>query len=284
MHRGPWRAWLGAVLAVVAFAPLRGVVTPPAQAFPPAPYHTLYGTARNEFGQPLEGREIRVLLETPTGQVVQTPVGWASIEGANYVIKVPMDTGLFGEAYRPTALRPTTPFRLRVLVGRTVYLPLEMKGDFLKLGRPGERTRIDLTLGEDLDGDGLPDAWERHLAALLGLGRIEDVKPGDDSDGDGLSNLAEYIAGSYAFDPADGFRLEIVEKAPEGPVMSFLAVRGRTYFIESSSTVGGWSPATFRPEGETSSVTSYRATDTRVVRIVATGVDRAAGFFRLRTQ
>ena len=31
----------------------------------------------------------------------------------------------------------------------------------MELGKPSETTRLDLTLGEDSDGDGLPDAWER---------------------------------------------------------------------------------------------------------------------------
>ena len=43
-----------------------------------------------------------------------------------------------------------------------------MRGDYSALGRPGESTRIDLTLGEDRDGDGLPDAWERTLITASG--------------------------------------------------------------------------------------------------------------------
>jgi hypothetical protein len=46
-----------------------------------------------------------------------------------------------------------------------------MKGDLSKLGEPGKRTHLDLTLGEDLDGDGIPDAWERALLAALGGNR-----------------------------------------------------------------------------------------------------------------
>jgi hypothetical protein len=274
------RFGLGLCLGLAAFA----AAVPSVHAFPPAPFHTLHGTARNEFGQPLEGKDIRVILETPSGKTLQTAVGWVSVAGANYVIKVPMDTGLFDAPYHASAMRPTAPFRLRVLVGRTVYLPLEMKGDFRQLGKPGERTQIDLTLGEDADGDGLPDAWERQMLALLGMARIEDVKPGDDADGDGLTNLDEYIAGSYAFDAADGFRLDILEKAPDGPVMQFLAVRGRTYFIESSGALDQWSVQPFRVAGDGTPVTSYRAADTRVMRIVAVVPGGGAGFFRVRTQ
>ena len=48
------------------------------------------------------------------------------------------------------------------------YIPIEMIGDFQSMGRPVE-LRNDLTLGEDLGGDGLPDAWERSIADAYGL-------------------------------------------------------------------------------------------------------------------
>ncbi len=257
---------------------------PATQAFPPAPYHTLYGIARNEFGQLLEGGDIQVLLEAPSGRVLSSAVGWVSIEGANYAIRVPMDTGLFDAPYHPTAMRPMAPFRLRVLVGRTVLLPIEMQGDLKQLGKPGERTRIDLTLGEDTDGDGLPDAWERILMAMMGLNRLEDFDPDEDSDGDGLSNRREYLAGSYAFDPEDGFRLDIVEKRPEGPVMEFLAIRGRTYTVDSSPDLGAWTAQRFQVVGTEGDVTSYRAPDTRVVRILGIAAGDAGGFYRLKVE
>ncbi len=268
---------LGALLGLCAGGP-------EAAAFPPAPYHTLYGVARNEFGQPLEGSEVRIMLEPANGRPMQTSVGWVAISGANFVIRVPMDTGLFDAPYHPTAMRPTTSFRLKVMVGNTVYLPIEMRGDLKQLGKPGERTRLDLTLGEDTDGDGIPDAWERHLATVLGLAGIGDVKAGEDADGDGLSNLDEYLAGSYAYDPADGFRLDIVEKRPEGPVMEFLAIRGRTYAIRSSPDLKQWTSRRFLVVGQEETLTVYRAVDTRVVRVVA--LDEGAGteFFGLQVE
>ena len=73
-----------------------------------------------------------------------------------------------------------------------------MIGDFQSMGRPGGITQLDLTLGEDLDGDGLPDAWERSIADA-GLS-INEILPGGDNDKDGLTNLEEYKSGNYAFD------------------------------------------------------------------------------------
>src|SRR5690606_27935767 len=114
-------------------------------------------------------------------------------EGINYQLKIPLDMGALGNAYKPSALLPTVPFRIRVRVGSVTYLPLEMVGIGTLLTRPAEATRLDLTLGVDSDGDGLPDAWELALIqALKGDGQtrtLADIRPEDDSDGDGLSNL-----------------------------------------------------------------------------------------------
>src|SRR4029434_45759 len=126
----------------------------------------------------------------------------------NYRLEVPMDSGTAPDLYQPTALRPFFQYRLKVVIGQTVYLPIEMGGHFAQSGQPSQKTRIDLTLGVDSDGDGLPDAWEQALIAIYG-GTLDSVWPQDDADGDGISNLDEYLAGTYAFDPSDGFRLTL---------------------------------------------------------------------------
>ena len=48
--------------------------------------------------------------------------------------------------------------------------------------------------GEDLDGNGLPDAWETRYGAF-------DLSPGGDADGDGASNAEEAIYGTDPLDP-----------------------------------------------------------------------------------
>jgi hypothetical protein len=147
---------------------------------------------------------------------------------------------------------------------------------------------VDLTLGVDSDGDGIPDAWEQQLIAALGGGKnLGDVRPGDDADGDGLSNLQEYLAGTYAFDPADGFNLSIVKVEAGQPVLEFLAIRGRTYSIRESEDLANWTPVAFKLSTDaagSSARQNFRATDTRVSRPViesASGEQGRPRFFKL---
>lgn len=93
-------------------------ITPHVGAYPPAPFHLLYGTLRDPFGTPLAGVDAEVILETSTGVQVRTSLNPGIETGANYRLEVPMDAGLLAAAYQPTALRPFVPFRLKVRVGK----------------------------------------------------------------------------------------------------------------------------------------------------------------------
>jgi len=254
------------MLAALALAPA-------VLAFPPAPHHTLYGVVRNEMGEPIRATDAVVVLETVTGVRLKTAVVPLLAPGVNYRLKVPMDAGLTPDNYRPTALRPSVSFRMKVLIGGATYLPIETSANYANLGKPAQTTRLDLTLGEDSDNDGLPDAWERALMDMLGGGlAVTDIEPGADADGDGMSNLHEYLAGTYAFDPQDGFRLDILGTNVEHPVFEFLAIRGRAYTLEGSADLLTWELLPFRiassnPVGSWRK--SYSASDVRVLRIEA---------------
>jgi hypothetical protein len=144
-----------------------------------------------------------------------------------------------------------------------------MVGNFSQIGQPSESTRIDLTLGVDSDGDGLPDAWEEALIAVLG-GSLADINPNDDSDGDGINNMDEYLAGTYAFDPTDGFLLTLAGVNAGASALEFLAIRGRTYSIQASSNFTQWAPVSFRVvTGGTPGTlqANYQAVDVRLLRV-----------------
>jgi hypothetical protein len=120
-----------------------------------------------------------------------------------------------------------------------------MIGNTSKMGMPGETTFLDLTIGEDIDGDGLPDAWERGIASITGKS-IEQIGPNDDSDGDGLSNLQEYISGSYAFDKNDGVIIQMKDISSDMVRFEFLAITGRTYSLEISHDFKEWKKTNFK--------------------------------------
>jgi hypothetical protein len=252
-------------------------------AFPPAPHHTFFGMVRDELGRPLEGEKVEVLFETSSGRLVRTGVG-LGLPGINYRMRVPMDAGSTADLYNPVAMRHAMPYKIRVKVGTKVYLPIEMIGDLGKMGQPGEETLLNLTLGEDSDGDGLPDAWERALLAQgQGLG---DINPNDDTDGDGMSNLAEYISGNYAFDKKDGLRLDILKKTDDSTVLEFMAIRGRTYTVHGSDNLNDWAQVDFREGEQEDAQSNYRASDVRKVLITVPHGEGSgsAKFFKLMVQ
>jgi hypothetical protein len=255
----------------------------PVGAYPPAPFHLFYGMLRDEYGTPINtGAE--VIFETGTGIQIKTTVIPGVESAANYRLEVPMDSGLMAAPYLPTALRPTVPFQVRVRVGGVTYLPIEMAGDLRQLGQPSQRTRLNLTLGEDSDGDGLPDAWERLINP-----DISKVKPGDDVDKDGLTNLQEYFAGTYAFDPENGFALSIVGVQQGRPQLEFLAVNARTYTLLGSTDLKNWEVLPFRLSTEAASAparASFATDSVQKVRIEAVPPENGTPptYFRLKLQ
>jgi hypothetical protein len=276
-HPRRWGVWIGSLSCVAALSTL---------AFPPAPDHVFYGLVRDEMGNPLT-RSADIILETSAGAKVRTQVIPGLEPGVNYQLAVPMDSGITDDLYKPTALRPTVPFRIKVRIGTTVYLPIEMKGDYARMGQPGKRTRLDLTLGEDANGNGLPDAWEKALQQTLGANGP--ILPEADSDADGLSNLEEYFAGTYAFDSQDGFALKILGTRNHAAQLSLTAIRGRTYSILGSADFQTWVPVQFRVVGKEpdgSVVSNYYATDVRLLHVeaLAPSDQPPMRFFKLMVQ
>src|SRR4051812_13307252 len=84
-----------------------------AYAFPPAPHHIIFGMVRDEYGQPITSPDAQVILETVTGVQIKGSVVPGLSAGANYRLVIPMDAGIASDAYQPTAMKPTAPFRIK---------------------------------------------------------------------------------------------------------------------------------------------------------------------------
>ncbi len=257
--------------------------------FPPAPNHLIFGLIRDQIGNPLDIDNAEIVLEASSGATIRAGVVPQLEPGLNYRIEVPMDAGLTDDLYQPTALLPAAPFKLRVQIGQVTFLPMEMAANFSVLGRPGGRTRIDLTLGADADGNGLPDAWEKAVAAQLGKQWLAgQIRPGDLYPGTGMTYREVYLAGTYAVAPTEGFALQILNSPGEAPQLAFTAVKGRSYTLQAAAKLGEWTKIPFRvlqTGTDANPVDAYQAADTRRVEIEApVSTDVPARFFRLMVE
>ncbi len=264
-----------------------GLAVSPALAFPPAPSHEIYGTLRDEGGRPLDSGEGVVILSGTSAEITRNFVDAAIDRGVNYRLGVPMDSATSSQLYQVTALRPALPFTIRVVIRGVNYVPLQMAGRVWTIGSPGGRTRLDLTLGVDSDGDGLPDSWERGLINGDPDGRLtalDEVRPGDDLDGDGLTNLQEYLIGTYALDKIDKLDISIKEVKDGFARLEFATVSGRTYYIKSSGDLATWTDERFALSATVDTQGSLRAGDTSLISIYVPLNGRPNLNFRLHAE
>lgn len=260
-------------------------------AYPPAPFHLIHGTVRDDRGNPLGGGDGIVILIGPEDrEIVRAPTSVGTLPGINYRLSVPMDAGVLSQPYTGAALRSAYPFTLRVLRGTTSYVPLEMKGTAWTAGEPAGTTRIDLTLGIDSDGDGLPDEWEYEMIRSDTTGRLKtlaDITADGDADGDGLSNYHEYISGTYANDPSDGISLRIESVSAGIARLRFLAIAKRTYRLKSGTDLKHFSDQSFSLDpasAASSSASAWTPDVTAWVDIYTSVGDSPSKLFRLHVE
>jgi hypothetical protein len=230
------------------------------QAFPPAPFHTIYGDVRDDHGVLIPAAGAAVVMSQ--GGVQRMREQLTAISGAdfNYELRMRMDMGRSLTAtYSSLVVSTASAYTLAVDIGGVLYHPIEITTTPPTVGAPAARVRLNLTLGVDSDGDGLPDAWEE--SQLYQAGHLPGENGWDlsllDSDGDldkdGLSNGTEYIAGTYAGDATSTISMVIREKVGENVRLETYAIFGKSYTIESSTDLKIWAAASFSladPAGE----------------------------------
>ena len=269
---------------------LAGLSAATVNAFPPTPHHLIVGEVRDSIGNPLVSTTAQVTLTAASGSTVTTTVVPNLQPGANYRLPVPMDAGLTDDLYKPSALLPSAPFKISVKIGQATYLPMEMKGNYARLGLPGQSTHLDLTLGIDSDGNGLPDDWERAVMSQQGRAWAKGaIDPSAPFPGTGLTYRQVYLAGTYAMAPKDGFVLNIAGVSESASQFSFTVVKGHAYTIQGATRLGEWSTLSFRMAGDpadAASVSVYQAVDTRrlQVEVPSSPEFNAFRFFRLNVE
>jgi hypothetical protein len=241
------------------------------QAFPPAPYYTLHGVVRDQVGQTVTAEGAEVILLKGGVEVGRTPITSSQID-QNYQLNMRLDQNRSGTTfYTEKAVAAGGLFSLVVSMNGELFYPIEVSGN-LTAGKGGERVKLDLTLGEDKDKDGLPDTWEAWQLYQAGLypdangeWDLSLIDPNGDFDKDGQSNLLEYIAGTFAGDATETFGLTIREKQSESVRFEFYGITGKVYTIESSLDLKTWTRVPFAVGAPGEGSNGYQATEVGIV-------------------
>jgi hypothetical protein len=270
------------------FVALLCLLTPWLHAFPPAPYYTLYGMVRDQVGQTITAEGAVLILLKGGVEVGRTPINSALQLDQNYELNIRIDHNRSGtQPYTSKAIASQGPFSLAVEMNGSLFYPIEVAGN-LTAGKGGERVKLDLNLGEDTDGDGLPDIWEQWMLYQAGyfpdgngVWPINLITKNGDFDNDGMSNWLEYIAGTFAGDATERFALEIKEKAETSVRFEFYAITGKTYTIERSVDMQTWARVPFAIGAPAAGATAYSATDVGILSAFTTPTLSSKEFFRL---
>ena len=281
---GRWvrRLWACAG-SVVAGAVLGSI----AQAFPPAPYYTLHGMVRDQVGQTVTAEGAEVILLKGGKEVGRTPITASRID-LNYELNLRIDQNRSGTTfYTDKAVAAGGLFSLVIAMNGELFYPIEVSGT-LTAGKGGERVKLDLTLGEDKDKDGLPDTWEAWQLYQAGLYPDENgnwdlslLNKNGDFDQDGQSNLFEYIAGTFAGDHTETFGLTIKEKLPQSVRFEFYGITGKVYTIESSLDMKTWTRVPFAVGAMGTGNNAHQATDVGIVPAFTAARSSTKEFYRL---
>ena len=255
-------------------------------AFPPAPYYTIFGDVRDEFGS-LVPAGATVIFSYQSKEMARYPISPVAGQDYNYQIRMRLDMNSAGTAvYNSIAVQTGVAYTLKVDVGGVIYLPIEVTAKAPTVGAAADRKRLDLTLGVDTDLDGLPDSWERALLQRLGLplNDLARITPEGVLEADGLTNLQKYISGTYSGDTAQSFYLKVKEATEEEVSVEFYTLTNKFYSIEKSADLAVWTPVSFSL-GAGDPVSTYSATS---VGVVAARIPWVSGeekaFYRLKVR
>jgi len=256
-----------------------------ALAFPPAPYYSIFGNVRDEHGQLIAANGSTVVFFYKSAEHSRYAITSLGNKDFNYEIRMKLDMNRSGTSvYDSLAVTSGGAYTLAIDIGGVLYYPIEISTP-PTVGNPADRRRMNLTLGQDTDKDGLPDAWEKSQLFYAGLPttNLALISPSGDFDNDGVSDYQEYLAGTYATDASDFFYLRIVDLTDQNTVVEFYGITSKNYIIEASTDMVSWSSVDFKLQPVGAKISSYVATDVGVVKAyIPTAAATKKVFYRVK--
>jgi len=240
--------------------------------------------------------------------IVRSIIDSSIAPGVNYSLSVPMDAFTSDQFYDVSVMRPMLPFTIRVVIDGVNYVPIQIvaatssywtdkinavnnpavnvNGGHWAIGLPSGKLRLDLWLGVDANGDGLPDAWQWNVVNSDPTGRLSDfteVLPGADLSGNGMTNMEKFLTGVYAMELRDGLHFEVDSITDGIAKLHFQAIAGHTYHISTSLDLSNWDdPVSFSVNSDGSDPHPYYLADSsKVLNIYVPLVDEKQNFFKL---
>jgi hypothetical protein len=235
------RAWLLRFTLAVWLA--AGLTEEAAPQGIPEPSLVMYGVVRNT--QDID--RLRIVFGNLTwffqptggGPVFSVAATLTNINDQfSYVLRVPCETEVPGLTLSSNVLRLGSSYTrsnafFNVTNRMTLVDPVQANFSLATTAR-GRIERVDLDISiilEDLNGNGLPDAWERLFFGQTG------VDPSADPDGDGLTNLDEYKAGTNPNDFQSQFRFIRITQQAGGVLLEWPSVTNRIYSVLRSPDI-----------------------------------------------
>lgn len=260
-------------------------------AFPPAPHYTLFGLVRDQVGQRVVADGAEIILYRGGQEIGRAPITANFLADRNYELRIRIDANRPNTTlYNAAALPAQGQFSVAVEMNGALFYPIEAGGT-LTAGKGGEQRRLDLNLGADSDGDGIPDIWEEWQLYQAGLYPDESgnwpihlIDRNGDFDHDGRSNWAEYVAGTFAGDAGDHFDLEIRDTGLTLVRLEFYAITGKTYTLEGSPDGRTWSRVPFSLGEDGEAFDSHTAAAVGIVPIFCARPAGPRQLYRMNVQ